>query len=367
VPLTPGTRLGPYEIVGAIGQGGMGDVYKARDTRLGRIAAIKVLPDRLAGDPERLARFEREARTLAALNHANIAQIYGMEDGAVAMEYVEGIDLSAVIARGRVPIDEALAIARQIADGLEAAHEIGVVHRDLKPSNIRIREDGTVKLLDFGLAKALSPASSIGELSAPTVTSPALTDLGVILGTAAYMAPEQGKGKPVDRRADIWAFGVPKQRLRDIGDWVRELEDPRAPPGANRRATLAWSVAGVMGAAAVALALLYFNAAERIEVAPVVRFAVDPPPNAAFDSSLSASPDGRLLAFVARESSGRTRIWPRHLERHLRRDRTGRGVRAAVRGIGRRITTRQRHSGVARWRQPGQVVQQLERAVLPGA
>ena len=207
--MTTGTRIGPYEITGAIGAGGMGEVYRARDTKLDRDVAIKILPDIFALDPDRRARFEREAKTLAALNHPNIAHIYGIEGHALVMELVEGEDLSAMIARGPVPIDEALAIARQIADALEAAHEQGIVHRDLKPANVKVRVDGAVKVLDFGLAKAmdLPDPSSANAMNSPTLTVRG-TQMGVIVGTAAYMAPEQARGKAVDRRADIWAFGV---------------------------------------------------------------------------------------------------------------------------------------------------------------
>ncbi|HEX6324079.1 MAG TPA: protein kinase, partial [Vicinamibacterales bacterium] len=184
---------------------------RARDTRLDRDVALKILPPAFAADVERLARFEREAKTLASLNHPNIAAIYGIEDNALVMELVEGEDLSARIARGAVPLDEALAIARQIADALETAHDAGIVHRDLKPANIKVRHDGTVKVLDFGLAKPMAAAAASGAgdpYNSPTITSPAMTAMGMILGTAAYMAPEQAKGRAVDRRADIWAFGV---------------------------------------------------------------------------------------------------------------------------------------------------------------
>jgi serine/threonine-protein kinase len=196
----------------------MGEVYRARDTKLSRDVAIKVLPDAVADDPERLARFSREAQTLASLNHPNIAAIYGLEESggvrALVMELVEGDDLSQRIARGAIPLDEALAMAKQIADALEAAHEQGIIHRDLKPANIKVRDDGTVKVLDFGLAKALgAPGSEDPGLpgsapaNSPTLTARA-TQMGMILGTAAYMAPEQARGKAVDRRADVWAFGV---------------------------------------------------------------------------------------------------------------------------------------------------------------
>jgi serine/threonine-protein kinase len=221
--LAPGTRLGPYEIAAPIGVGGMGEVYRATDRNLGRDVAIKVLPEAFAQDAERLARFEREARTLASLNHPNIAIIHGVEavDGirALVMELVEGETLADRIARGPVPTDEALAVAREMAAALEAAHEQGIIHRDLKPANIKVRPDGTVKVLDFGLAKMIGGPAEAGHsvdgpakaehyaTMSPTITTPAMTQLGVILGTAAYMSPEQAKGKPADKRSDIWAFG----------------------------------------------------------------------------------------------------------------------------------------------------------------
>ena len=217
--LTPGTRIGAYEVTGQIGVGGMGEVHRARDTRLDRDVAIKILPEAFAADAERVARFQREAKVLASLNHPNIAIIHGLEyaEGAHAlvMELVEGEDLAQCIARGAIPLDEALPIAKQIADALEAAHEAGIIHRDLKPANIKLRPDGTVKVLDFGLAKAMDPVADHGPAKAghhvlsqsPTITSPAMTQAGIILGTAAYMSPEQARGKAVDRRADIWAFG----------------------------------------------------------------------------------------------------------------------------------------------------------------
>lgn len=217
--LTPGMRLGPYEIQSALGAGGMGEVYRARDTRLQRDVAIKVLPEQFALDADRLARFRREAQVLASLNHPNIAAIYGLEEAevvvsgfsrtvqALVLEFVDGPTLADRIARGPIPRDEALPIARQIADALEAAHEQGIIHRDLKPANIKVRPDGTVKVLDFGLAKALETAPEMELSQAPTITSPAMTGMGVIMGTAAYMSPEQAKGKPLDKRTDIWAFG----------------------------------------------------------------------------------------------------------------------------------------------------------------
>ena len=212
VALTPGTRLGSFEIATLIGVGGMGEVYRATDTNLKRPVAIKVLPPSVSGEPDRLARFQREAEVLAALNHPNVAQIYGLEksDGTISlvMELVEGPTLADRIAQGASPVEEALRIAKQIVDALEAAHERGIIHRDLKPANIKLRPDGTVKVLDFGLAKAIEPAAASTVRSlAPTITTPAMTQNGVILGTAAYMSPEQARGKPVDQRVDIWAFG----------------------------------------------------------------------------------------------------------------------------------------------------------------
>ncbi len=215
--LTPGTRLGVYDITAAIGEGGMGQVYRATDSTLGRQVAIKILPDVFAADPDRMARFEREAKTLTSLNHPHIGAIYGFEKTggahALVMELVEGDDLSQRIARGAIPLDEALPIAKQIADALEAAHEQGIIHRDLKPANIKVRSDGTVKVLDFGLAKAMELGSGARDHGSghpsisPTITTPAMTQAGMILGTAAYMSPEQARGRTVDTRADIWAFG----------------------------------------------------------------------------------------------------------------------------------------------------------------
>src|SRR6188768_2525670 len=297
----------------------MGEVYRARDSRLKRDVAVKVLPADVAGNPERLGRFERESHLLAALNHPNIASIYGVEENAgtiaLVMELVEGESLAEKIARGPLPVEEAIAVARPVAEALEYAHERGIVHRDLKPANIVVSRDGVVKVLDFGLAKAitgeLSESSGSDATHSPTLTSPA-TRAGVILGTAAYMAPEQARGKTVDRRADIWAFGVvlyemltgrrmfegetisdtiaailtrspdfnalpantpssvrhllarcldrdPKQRLRDIGEARIMLDAKMAPPAPAEPAApvrakgsrLPWLVAGVAFAAAV--------------------------------------------------------------------------------------------------------------------
>ena len=213
--LTVGTHLGSYEILSALGVGGMGEVYRARDPKLNRDVAIKVLLPAVANDPERLARFRREAQVLASLNHPNIAQVHGLEDShgvcAIVMELVEGPTLADRIAQSAMTLDDALPIARQVAEALEAAHEQGIVHRDLKPANIKVRPDGTVKVLDFGLAKALGPPAGTEAAAAlansPTITSPAMTERGVILGTSAYMSPEQAKGLTADKRSDVWAFG----------------------------------------------------------------------------------------------------------------------------------------------------------------
>ncbi len=380
--LHSGTRVGPYEILSAIGAGGMGEVYRARDTRLQRDVALKVLPDSVADDPDRLMRFEREAHALAALNHPNIAQVYGLEDGALIMELVEGEDLSDRIARGAVPLEEALPIARQVADGLEAAHEAGVIHRDLKPANIKVKPDGTVKLLDFGLAKALEGDTRAGSASAvQTQTSPAMTAMGVILGTAGYMSPEQAKGSAVDRRADVWALGVvlyemltgsrlfdaptvaetvaqvltrlvdvsklppeiprrlrwlvarllernPNNRLHDMAD-VRIVLDEiiagedDAPPAATGPASgfpSTWAVAAGAAVVGFAAATLYFGfIAEPGNEIPAalrapVEFQVAAPEGTSLVPGLALSPDGRMVAFVARGASGRTALWVRSLE-----------------------------------------------------
>ena len=241
MPLRSGTRLGVYEVLAPLGAGGMGEVYRARDAKLGRDVALKILPEFFASDPDRLMRFEREAKTLATLNHPNIAQIYGLEESvstrALVMELVEGEDLSEVIARGALPIEHALPIGRQIAQALEAAHDADIVHRDLKPANVKLRPDGTVKVLDFGLAKGGGPTgmSSHDLAASPTFTSPALTQMGVIIGTAAYMAPEQARGKRVGRTADVWAFGCVLFEM---------LTGRRAFPGEDVTDTLAAIVRG---------------------------------------------------------------------------------------------------------------------------
>jgi eukaryotic-like serine/threonine-protein kinase len=251
--LAIGARIGPYEVTGALGAGGMGEVYRATDPTLKRTVALKVLPASVAGEADRIARFQREAEVLAALNHPNIAGVFGLESSgnvrALVMEFVDGPTLADLLdaggasaslagasAKAGVPhglkIEDALAIARQIAEALEAAHERGIVHRDLKPANIKVKDDGTVKVLDFGLAKAMDPEGAIATADAmhsPTMTARA-TAMGTILGTAAYMAPEQAKGRSVDKRADIWAFGVVVYEM---------LTGQRAFPGDDITETLA--------------------------------------------------------------------------------------------------------------------------------
>jgi Tol biopolymer transport system component len=376
LPLTPGSRIGVYEVLSALGAGGMGEVYRARDTRLGRDVALKIIPDVFASDSERLARFEREARTLASLNHPNIAHLHGFEESpstdpagtrAIVMELVEGEDLAVRIARGPIPLDEALAIAKQIVLALDAAHEQGIVHRDLKPGNIKIRDDGTVKVLDFGLAKAFGLAEAggpgVGLNNSPTITTPAMTMRGVILGTAAYMAPEQAKGKAVDSRADIWAFGCvfyemvtgrrafagddvsdtlasvlranvdwtgvppsvvrllkkclerdPRQRLHDIGDaWdLLDAAPISAPPAQNGRGAFAWSLVTLLAITTIGLAVVHFR--ETAPAREVVRFLIPPPPASTFDIYLALSPDGRRLAFTARDKDGVIHLWVRELD-----------------------------------------------------
>src|SRR5262245_54846834 len=213
-----GTTIGSFEIRAALGAGGMGEVYRARDSKLGRDVALKILPQTFAADPDRIARIRREAQLLASLNHANIAAIHGLEElngvPVLVLELVEGPTLGDRLVHGPLPIDEAFAIARQIASGLEVAHEHGIVHRDLKPANVKLRPDGVAKVLDFGLAKALDGGAASNEQDtayaatiSPTITSPAMTRIGVIMGTASYMSPEQARGRVVDRGADIWAWG----------------------------------------------------------------------------------------------------------------------------------------------------------------
>jgi eukaryotic-like serine/threonine-protein kinase len=206
--LSAGTRLASYEILSPLGVGGMGEVYRARDTKLGRDVAVKVLPALFAQDADRMARFAREAQVLASLNHPNIAAIYGLEEGALVMELVEGPTLAERIQLRPIPLCEALPIAREIAEALEYAHEKGVIHRDLKPSNIKLSPEGRVKVIDFGLAKALGTDAVPGDPISSSTLTMRTAAAGVVMGTAAYMSPEQARGETVDKRADIWSFGV---------------------------------------------------------------------------------------------------------------------------------------------------------------
>jgi Tol biopolymer transport system component/tRNA A-37 threonylcarbamoyl transferase component Bud32 len=388
VTLTTGSRIGAYDIVSALGAGGMGEVYRARDTKLNRDVALKVLLPEVAHDPERLARFRREAQILASLNHPNIAHIHGLEETddvvALVMVLVDRTTLQEVIAkpgaRGR-PVDDTLNIAKQIAEALEAAHERGIVHRDLKPANIKVRDDGTVKVLDFGLAKAIEQASGTGDKGqgsasiSPTITSPAqMTGVGIILGTAAYMAPEQARGRAVDKRADIWAFGVvlfemvtgerlfkgeditetlaavvkdqpdfttvpvqlrrllhkcmekdPNKRLRDIGDaWALIDQDgadavhatTQQPP--RGLATWAgWAAAAVFLAAAVGLGFMVSRASAPVPGA-AVRFSPSLPDGWQLQASSEAvaiSPDATTLAMVLVSDQQRTSaLWIRSFD-----------------------------------------------------
>ena len=361
--LAPGDRIGGYVVQDLLGEGGMGKVYRGRDTRLQRDVALKILPPDMALDPSRLARFEREAQILASLGHPNIAGILGVEDGprgqALVLEFVDGRTLAEIIAGGRIPPDEACGIARQIADALEAAHEQGIVHRDLKPANIKVRPDGTVKVLDFGLAKALDPAQGARvDVEDLTRTSPAVTGVGVILGTAAYMSPEQARGKPVDKRADIWAFGCvfyemltgvrafgadtvtdtlaavvrsepdwsrlpadvpegirkllgrcldkdPRKRLRDIGDTRFDLDDasidsgiaaPSRSPAPRRALALSAFTAAIVIGMIVGVIVWRLRAPAN----DVVRLSIVPPLDAPLTgSNIAITPDGRAVVYVS--------------------------------------------------------------------
>jgi eukaryotic-like serine/threonine-protein kinase len=360
-----GDRLGPYEVLAPIGAGGMGEVYRAHDSKLDRDVAIKVLPSALAQDAERLARFEREAKILASLNHPNIAAIYGVEESgsvrALVIELVPGESL-----KGPLPLETALNYAKQIADALEAAHDKSIVHRDLKPANIMITPAGVVKVLDFGLAAVAQSSDPSSPANSPTLTiSP--TRAGMILGTAAYMSPEQARGKAVDKRADIWAFGVvlyemlagkrlfegetvsdtlaqvltkepdwervpakvrrllknclekdPKRRLRDIGDAWELLEDSEPAttvPSWSQLVMTGWVAAAVL---AVALGVaLWAPWRARPAAAPMNQFVILPPEKASFSldpSSLAISPDGRQIVFAASGSGGAFSLWVRPLD-----------------------------------------------------
>ena len=335
--LAAGTRLGGYEVIGLLGAGGMGQVYRARDTKLNRYVAIKVLPDDLARDPDRLARFTREAQTLAALNHPNIAHIHGLEENngivALVMELVEGHDLSVLIAGGPIPLAEALPIARQIAEALEAAHEQGFVHRDLKPANVMVREDGTVKLLDFGLAKALSQDDSkeiSGALAnSPTIASPAMTGAGVILGTAAYMAPEQARGKKIDRRVDIWAFGVVfYEMLTGIRLFEGEsvAETPRADLLARAGSHARCPPTTPPGIKRIIGRCLVKDPRQRLRDAGDARLLIDD----ALEGQRRSEPAGPQLRRPRRRRSGRAARWP-VVSGRARRRRSGAACRGVVR------------------------------------
>jgi Tol biopolymer transport system component len=390
--LAAGSRFGPYEVTARIGAGGMGEVYRATDTNLKRQVAIKVLPASLAGDADRIARFRREAELLAALNHPNIAAIHGFEraDGHVAlvMELVDGPTLADRIAKGAIPLDEALGIASQVTSALEAAHERGIVHRDLKPANVKVRPDGTVKVLDFGLAKSLEPAAAGtgGMASLATITSPAMTQAGMILGTAAYMSPEQARGRPVDKRTDVWAFGCvlfemlagvrpfdgddvtevlgavihkdidwarlpaatpvtvrtalqrclekdPKKRTRDIGDVQLAVDGAFAAPepplrvaGAGRRqqpAAIALVLAAVAAAAGAAAAWIVRAPAPPATIALTIDTLATPEP-----ASFALSPDGRHLVF-AQVEQGVPSLWIRALDSPTARGLAGTEYAAA--------------------------------------
>ena len=360
-----GTKLGPYEILAPLGAGGMGEVYRARDSKLNRDVALKILPARFVDDAERMARFRREAQVLASLNHPNIGSIYGLEEWnnlcVLVLELVEGPTLADRISGGAIPLEEALAIARQIAEAVAYAHEKGVTHRDLKPANINITPEGNVKVLDFGLAKVLHGPKDLESdpSQSPTCGNPTTLE-GMILGTAAYMSPEQAKGKPVDRRADIWAFGVvlyelltgvhlfqrdtmsdtlaavlkeepdwnripvkalpllrhclekdPKRRLRDFGDMHLLLETPSVPVRTNRL-WLGWGAVAVFLIAFAALSVVHFR--ERPLVSAPVQFQISPSESLLEGDAFAVSPDGRHLAFAATGSDGVTHLWIRDLD-----------------------------------------------------
>jgi serine/threonine-protein kinase len=367
--LAVGSHFGSYEILAPLGEGGMGKVYRARDAKLNRDVAIKVLSGAFAGDPARLARFRREAQLLAALHHPNIAAIYGLEEsnglGALVLELVEGEDLAELLKRGAIPVDEALAIARQMADGLGAAHEKGIVHRDLKPANVKVAKDGAVKILDFGLAKALEDDPGRGgALSESPTMSPQMTQAGMVLGTAAYMSPEQARGKSVDKRADIWSFGVvlyemltgrrlfdgetvtdtlaavlnrepewdsvpanirkllrsclekdPKRRLRDIGDAFRLTEDVRSVPA---RRNLLWPAVAALFAMAVAVALWAPWRPTNPPAPPAVVLDLDLGSDVSLSTGVGPSailsPDGTRLVFVSEPPGGTRRLFTRRLD-----------------------------------------------------
>jgi serine/threonine-protein kinase len=359
--MSPGLSVAHYRITAKLGEGGMGEVWRATDTKLGRDVAIKVLPEAFAQDADRMARFEREAQVLAALNHPNIAAIYGVEDRALILELIEGPTLEQHIAQGSVPLDEALPIIQQLIDALEYAHEKGVIHRDLKPANIKLTPERRVKVLDFGLAKALSSDAPARDSSAsPTLTMRA-TLAGVIMGTAAYMAPEQARGHSVDKRADIWAFGAvlyemltglqlfggptvsdtlasvlkeeprfdrvparlrrlvrvclmkdPRQRLRDISGARLLLEETPEPTASRAKAP--WIVAATLAIVALTAFWMAWRATRTSEH-PLMQFSVDFGPDAVagFRSTAALSPDGTRIVFQSRDADGKLRLSTRLL------------------------------------------------------
>jgi serine/threonine-protein kinase len=371
--MTPQSTIAHYRITSKLGEGGMGEVWRATDTKLNRDVAIKVLPDSFANDPDRLARFGREAQVLASLNHPNIAAIYGVEERALVMELVEGPTLAERLMQGRVPLDEALPIAKQIAEALEYAHEKGVVHRDLKPANVKVTPEGRVKVLDFGLAALTqsSPAGGRDPTSSPTLTMRA-TQAGTIIGTASYMSPEQAAGKALDRRTDIWSFGVvlwemltgrrlfdgetvsetladllrrdidfkalpagmppairyllgrcldrnPRNRLRDIGearvaiDRIGEGREEPATATAQSSTKLPWILAAVAAFMLGCLGVLYWWTARPV-LRPLQRFDVEFTPPERVHPFLALRPDGAQIAFVAKDKDGVARIHARTLD-----------------------------------------------------
>ncbi len=372
---TAGTRIGPYTVTAPLGEGGMGVVFRAHDSKLQRDVALKLLPDHFADDPERLARFQREAQVLAALNHPNIAQIYGLEESSstrcIVMELVEGQTLQERLKRGPIPLEEALPIAAQIATALEAAHERGIVHRDLKPANIKLTPDGRVKVLDFGLAKAFQQEQSPALSNSPTLMDASVP--GVILGTAAYMSPEQAKGKDADRSSDTWAFGcvlyemltahaafegetigeilagvfkaepdwgrLPaetpeairrllrrclrkdrKRRVNSANDARIEIEEALSAPPAEavpqavrtRTPLLAWIVAAITTLVFAPIAILHIREKPAAEP-PEMRLEINTPSTSA-PLEFALSPDGRYLVFVA-SADGPRRLWLRALDK----------------------------------------------------
>jgi serine/threonine protein kinase/WD40 repeat protein len=372
--LTIGTQLGSHEITGLLGKGGMGEVYRARDLKLKREVAIKILPGEFAQDSDRVSRFQREAEVLASLNHPNIAGIHDLQEANgsrfLVLELVEGEALSNRIARGPIPLDEALGIAKQVADALEAAHETGIVHRDLKPGNIVIRPDGSVKVLDFGLAKVVAAGRSTPVTENSPTISMAATQAGVVLGTAAYMSPEQARGKNVTPRSDIWAFGVvlyemltakrlfegedltetlasvvkeqpdlsaasfevqrllqaclqkdPRKRLRAIGDWKFLLDEPRPVtvlPSTRPSRSIPWSVAAVL---ALALGLALWAPWRKPPEIPLRTTFLPPPEGQIYDFQTSiavpaVSPDGKRVVFGAKGADGKSplQLWMRLLD-----------------------------------------------------